>query len=303
VAVVWVLLASALFGTTGTVRALGLPDEDPFVVGALRVAIGGLLLGAVALLRTRRRRPVPAGPVRWWPVIGCVAVGAAGVVAYQPTFFTGVQVGGVAVGTLIALGSAPVFTGLGGWLVLRQRPTARWWACTALALAGVVLLSGALDGAAGSLSVGGAAASLAAGASYAAYTLAVKGLLDRGWSTVAAVGAVFGAAGLLSAVELAVVGGAPLGEPGPLLGAVWLGVLTITVAYLLFARGLQRLPASTVSTLTLAEPLVAGLLGVVALHERLSPPALAGAVLLLLALALLGRRSRRGSPAPAAQPS
>src|SRR5437764_6398205 len=40
VPVLWVLLASVLFGTTGTARALGLPATDPVVTGAARGAIG-----------------------------------------------------------------------------------------------------------------------------------------------------------------------------------------------------------------------------------------------------------------------
>ena len=41
------------------------------------------------------------------------------------------------------------------------------------------------------------------------------------------------------------------------------------LAYVLFARGLGRLSAATVTTLVLAEPLVATLLGVAVLGERL----------------------------------
>jgi DME family drug/metabolite transporter len=290
VAVVWVLLASALFGTTGTARALGLAATDPVVTGALRLAIGGVLLGGIAAvgLRARRIEPPPAARTGAGRLLLLVALGTAGVVAYQPTFFTGVRANGVAVGTLVALGSAPIFTGLLGWAFLRRRPDARWGGCTALAVAGVVLLSGLLGGASGgSLSAGGFLASLAAGLSYAVYTLVTKALLDLGWSTVAAVGAVFGGAGIVGVVQLLTVGGAPVTGPG-LAAAAWLGIMTIAAAYLLFARGLERLPAATVATLTLTEPIVAAVLGVLVLGERIAPSGIAGAALLLIALGLLG---------------
>jgi drug/metabolite transporter, DME family len=295
VPILLVLLASVLFGTTGTTRALGLAAADPLTIGALRLVVGGLLLGAIALALERRR---PRAPIRLRsarrPVL-LVAAGAVGVVAYQPTFFSGVETNGVAVGTLVALGSAPVFTGLLSWALLRRRPEARWAACTAIAVAGIVLLSGVVDGGAtGSISLAGCLASLAAGASYAVYTLAVKGLLDQGWTTIQAVGAVFGAAGAISLVELVVLGGAPVPDGRGLLAVLWLGIMTIAVAYVLFARGLERLPAATVSTLTLAEPVVATALGVVVLHEHLTAGAIGGGVLLLVALVLLGlpRRGR-----------
>ena len=284
--VLLVLLASALFGTTGTTRAIGLPTTDPIVTGALRIAVGGLLLAAVAL--ARRPRPLHVAlPSRSPGVLLLVAAGAAGVLAYQPAFFAGVRSNGVAVGTLVALGSSPVFTGLWSWIALRRRPVPRWLGCTALAVVGVVLLSGLLDTGAAPVSAAGAGASLVAGAAYSTYTLAVKGLLDRGWSTTGAVGAVFGVAGAASLVELLVLGGGGITSGTQLLAVLWLGLLTTTAAYLLFTRGLERLPAATVSTLTLAEPVVAAVLGVLVLGERLSPPALAGGALLLLALTLL----------------
>ncbi len=296
------LLASVLFGTTGTARALGLPATDPLVTGAARVAIGGLLLGLVALIRVLRRSRRPeSGRAPRRRIVLLVAAGTAGVVAYQPAFFAGVRADGVAVGTLVALGSAPVFTGLLAWAWSGHRPDRRWFACTALDVTGVVLLSGLLDGSSATLSAAGVLASLAAGLAYAVYTLAIKGLLETGWSPVASVGVVFGVAGLVGVVELAAVGGGSLGGPRGLVAAAWLGVLTITVAYLLFASGLERLPAATVATLTLAEPVVAAALGVLVLGEHLSPVASAGAVVLMIALGLLALprppRLRARSPA------
>ena len=294
--VLLVLLASALFGTTGTAQVLGLPSVDPFIVGALRLAVGGSLLGLVALLLSRFRSsdpPLPGGSMR--PLVLLVLAGAVGVTAYQPTFFEGVRINGVAGGTLLALGSAPVFTGLLTWAFHRRRPPSRWFLCTSLAVIGVVLLSGLLDGPTTHVGPEGAVASLTAGASYAVYTLAVKGLLDRGWSTLRAVGAVFGTAGLVGLAEISAAGGVALDWAG-LLAAGWLGVATVAVAYLLFGRGLRQLSAPTVSTTTLAEPVVATVLGVLLLGETISAPALAGAALLIVALVLLGGRATKPRP-------
>jgi DME family drug/metabolite transporter len=64
------------------------------------------------------------------------------------------------------------------------------------------------------------------------------------------------------------------------------------VAYVLFARGLQRLSAAETATLTLAEPLTAALLGVAVLAERLSAPAALGAGLVLSGLLVLAGPQR-----------
>ena len=59
---------------------------------------------------------------------------------YQPLFFLGTERNGVAVGTVVALGSAPILAGLLEWALTRRVPTATWMLATALATVGVVLL-------------------------------------------------------------------------------------------------------------------------------------------------------------------
>ena len=80
--------------------------------------------------------------------------------------------------------------------------------------------------------------------------------------------------------------------------ALWLGVVTTTVAYLLFGWGLARLTAVTVSTLTLAEPLAATLLGLFVLHEHLTPVSAIGLALIAVGLAVVSVPSRRRQEVP-----
>lgn len=290
------------FGTTGTATALG-PPAGAASVGAARILVGGSALAVVAVLvhlRGARRAggAVPrarasARPARVpsWVV---VAIGAGGVLAYQPTFFAGTRLNGVAVGTVVALGSAPVLTGGLQWALRRAFPGRTWLAATTIATGGVVLLglagqAGAPSGSGGLL---GPLASLAAGGSYAVYTLASKELLDRGWSGSATMGWVFGCAAALSLPLLAATDTAWLTIPSGLAMAAWLGLVTTTVAYLLFARGLTGLAPSTASTLTLAEPLTASLLGLLVLHERLEPLEVAGLGVLAVGILVLVLGSR-----------
>ena len=75
--------------------------------------------------------------------------------------------------------------------------------------------------------------------------------------------------------------------------ALWLGLVTTTLAYVLFARGLAKLQPATVSTLTLGEPLTATLLGILVLHETLAPSAAVGLVVLAAGILILGWPRRR----------
>lgn len=272
-----VLAAAVLWGTTGTSQALAPIEATPTTVGALRLAIGGAGLLGLALAR---RELAAGGP---WP--GSVTLAAAvAVAAYQLCFFGGVLRAGVAVGTIVAIGSAPIAAGLLG-LALRREPLSRRWAlATALAVVGCALLVGgreALD--ADSL---GVLLALGAGLSYAVCAVASKTLLESHPPT-AVMAVVFCLAALLLAPLLIGADLAWLATSRGLLVAAHLGLIATTLSYLLFARGLALVPIAAAATLSLAEPLTAALLGLLVLQERLSPMSLAGAALLLGGLALL----------------
>ena len=308
--VVAVLLASVCFGTTGTAHALG-PDASAASVGAARILIGGGALAIVALaLRVAGRRGgttrtsatsstgvAPRHPLPSWLV---VAIGAAGVLAYQPAFFAGTAANGVAVGTVVALGSAPVLTGALDWALRRRYPGHRWLVATAIATAGVAILALATDSGTAAADPLGLAASLGAGASYAVYTLAGKALLDRGWTPTGSMGALFGAAAIVSVPLLLATDAAWLATGPGLVMALWLGLVTTTLAYVLFGIGLGGMAPATVSTLTLAEPLTAGVLGVAILCETLSSGGIAGLLVLAAGIVVLAAgAAARPVPRPA----
>jgi DME family drug/metabolite transporter len=285
-----VLLASVCFGTTGTAQALGRDGIDPAGVGAARIAVGGALLVLVALAARRR-------PARW--AAGPVLAGAIGVAVYQLAFFAAVADTGVAVGTIVALGSAPTLAGAAEWLLHGRRPEPRWAAATALACAGVALLALAGGGASG-VSLPGVALAVVAGGAYATYTLSAKRLLDAGHAPESVMAAAFGLGAVLLLPVLLATGAGWLATGGGLALAVFLGVVPTAVAYLLFARGLRCLSASETATLTLAEPVTAALLGFAVLGERVTGAGAVGAGLVLAGVLCLAVRPARRIPVPAA---
>ncbi|RWR15920.1 EamA family transporter [Microbacterium enclense] len=289
-----VLAAALCFATTGTAQALAGVDASPLAVGAARIVVGGGILGLIALLRARPR--VRTGTATG-PTALLIAIGAAGVLAYQPLFFLGTRENGVAIGTVVALGSAPIATGIVDAIRSRRLPSGRWMLATAIALAGVVLVSGVTGGAV-ALAPGGLLASAGAGMSYALYTVCGKTLIERGWDSTRVMGTVFGVAAVASLPVLLVAGTSWLFTPNGIGLALWLGVVTTAVAYLLFGWGLARLTAVTVSTLTLAEPLGATILGLLVLHEQLTAVSAIGLALIAIGLAVVSAPSRRREEVP-----
>ena len=59
---------------------------------------------------------------------------------YQICFFTSVAKTGVAVATMVAIGTAPILAGMLGFLVRGESPGSRWAMATALAVTGCSLL-------------------------------------------------------------------------------------------------------------------------------------------------------------------
>jgi DME family drug/metabolite transporter len=286
-----VLAAGVLFGTAGTAQALGPPAATPLGVGILRIGVGALALVAALPLRGGSARRVP----RSWRARPMLVTAMAAAV-YQLCFFAGVQLAGVALGTLVAVGSAPILAGLLGWATRGHRPGAGWLAATAISVAGLVLLS-VPDLAAGSAV--GLALALGAGLCSATYNVAAKLQLDRGTRGHELTAGSFALGGLLLLPLLVTQPLGWLATPSGATLALYLGVATMAVANVLLARGMRHLASGPVATLMLADPVVATALGVVVLGEVLAPVAFAGVLLVLGGLLLQAVLAARGAPAKA----
>lgn len=283
---VWYVLGAAvLWGTTGTSQELAPAGVESTAIGAVRLAVGGLALLSLAMVRGGFR-----GSGRW-PLLTTL-VSALFVAGYQLCFFAGVARTGVAAGTMVAIGSSPVAAGALGYLVRRERVGGRWMAATLLAVGGCVLL--AAGGGGLQSNVAGIMLALGAGISYAAYTVSIKGLLDQ-HAPDQVMAVVFCLAALLLSPLLFTSRLGWLVEPRGMAVALHLGVMATAVSYGLFARGLKSVSVGTAATLSLGEPLTAALLGVAVLGERLGLSQIAGIMLLFCGLVLLALGERKAT--------
>jgi drug/metabolite transporter, DME family len=279
------LCASILWGTTGTAQALAHLHTAPPAIGAARLLAGGLALWLVSLARGRLSlRELVSPRLRPW----FLGAGAATAI-YQAAFFAAVARTGVALGTLVALGSAPAFCGLFARQFAGERLPAAWTLSTGCAVLGCVLLLA--PGGHGGVDLLGVGLSLIAGACYGAYTVCVKRLLGGGADPLSVlVATVTVGAALLAPAFVTSAGAGALVSPAGSLLVVWLGPVATAGAYVLFVRGLARVPARTAGTLSLAEPLTATVLGTIVLAESWSPVRLAGGALLAVGLAFSALR-------------
>ena len=268
------LLASVLWGTTGTAASFMPEGVSPLAIGASTMTLGGILLFIVS------------------------ARGAIGVFVYPLAFYTAMAEAGVAIGNVVALGSGPVFAALFEWLWERRGLSTRWLVSTLIAIVGIVLLSFGRHEASGEGSVVvGVALGLLAGVAYALYTYASTRAISTGHAGRSVMGGMFGV-GALALVPVLLVTGAPLLQSLQSVGiAGYLAIGPMFVAYLLFGFGLRHLRSSVATTITLIEPLVATLLAVLVVGERLELIGWFGLGLIFVGIAVIVT-ARRASKAP-----
>ncbi|MGP5413276.1 EamA family transporter [Brachybacterium paraconglomeratum] len=280
-----VLVTAVLWGTTGTAATFA-PDVGPLAIGAAALGIGGALQALIALPSLRRERAALASHR------GAVLAGALGVLIYPPAFYSSMHLAGVAVGTVVSLGSAPLASGLLERILEGRRLGAWWMLAAGLGIAGSAVLCAATmhDAAADTPgALAGVGLGLVAGATYALYSWSAHRLMGRGVGRAAAMGSVFGLGGLALLPVLALTGAPLLASPQAFAVGAYMALVPMFLGYVLFGLGLTRISASTATTLTLAEPAVAAVLAVLVVGERLPPLGwlgIAGIGLSLLILAL-----------------
>ncbi|MGW7434262.1 DMT family transporter [Streptomyces sp. NPDC054861] len=292
-AVASVLVAAVLWGTVGPAQIWAGTGAHPVSLGAARMLLGGTVLAVLTVRPAGLRTLRLPGAARW------LAVSVLVTAAFQVCFLQAVERSGAALATAVAFGTVPVVSGVCGRLLSGERPSRRWAAGTACAVAGIALLL--LPGGGGRADVLGIVHGVVAGASFGVYIAATKELGARGADLNAAAPVSVLCAGVLVSPYLLL---APegLATPRGLALVGWLGLGTTALGYLLFTRGVGRLSAATVGTLSLTEPLVATVLGVTLLGERPGPLASAGAALLLGGLVAVSVPGRRRRPTETSRP-
>ena len=214
-----------------------------------------------------------------WPWL-LLLIGAVGVAGGQLAFFTAIERAGVAVSTVLTIGVAPVFTGLLSAVYLHKRPGRIWAIATTLAVLGASIMVLGTAGTVGGDPVG-LLFGLFGGAAYAIYVTVSKKMIEQGHDAVDVTAAIFCGAAIILLPVFFLGDWQWVLEPRGAAVALYLGLATNALPYLLFGLGLTLIPVATAATLTLMEPLTATLLGVAWLGERLSALQWFGVALLL----------------------
>ncbi len=294
-----VSLAGVIWGTIGT--AVQLVHEgsglSPLTIGAYRAIVAVSVLLVLSLVTGRLATSWSLARHQWRRV---TAVGVL-TAAFQLLFFIAVLATGVSVATVVTLGFAPVLLLAVGSVQHRRLPSAGRTLTVTVAVVGLLLVC--LAGGAGAHAPDPALGIVAALGSGAAYALSadIAGPLSHRLDTLTVTTATMSVTAAVlvpGGLALALVRSETMTttDTGSWLLIVYLGVVTMAAAYALLFTGLRSTPSGAAVVATLLEPLTAVLIAVLLLHERLTLAGLLGSLLILSAIASLGRRTPEPQP-------
>lgn len=277
-----VLFASLVWGTTGTAATFA-PEVGAAAIGAAAMGLGGLMQTAYAGKGIRNSLP------QLREQLPLVLLGGLAVGIYPLAFYGSMRLAGVTIGTVVTIGSAPLLSAVIEYLIDKNRLSPRWMAGAMIGLLGMVLLcmaeggnhAGAVDD---SRAIIGILLGLVGGATYALYSWTARRVMLSGVRSDVAMGATFGIGGVLLIPVLLATGAPFLASWSNAAVGLYMAVVPMFLGYLSFGFGLARIPASTATTISLIEPVVAAFLAILIVGEQLTATGWFGVCLIVSCL-------------------
>lgn len=294
-----VSLAGVIWGTIGPGVQLSHDSSglDPLTISAYRAVVAVGVLVVVSLATGRLRSCWSLARHQWRRVVTVGVLTAM----FQMLFFVAVVATGVSVTTVVCLGFAPVLLLVVSSAQRRRLPSGGRTLTVLMAVVGLLLVSlvgGGSDHPANP--VLGILAALGSGAAYA-LSADVAAPLSQRLDTLTVTTATMTVAGVVlvpSGLLTAYLRGRPLTttDATTWLLVVYLGVVTMAVAYALLFTGLRTTPSGSAVVATLLEPVTAVVIAVAFLGEHLTVAGVVGSLLILAAIASLGGQAEEPPP-------
>lgn len=272
----FVLLGYFIFSTNGMWLILAPAGATPYTIAAFRMLIGSVLL---ILWLIAFKKKVVFSSFNWKSLL---AYGLS-TFLFQIAFYNSVLYAGLAAGTVVSVGSTPIFAGILQWLIFSKKPGKIWYPATLLGVLGVVLLNlDAFDGA----NLQSLLLPLLAGFFSAMCVLCGPSAV-KGQDPIVAGTAACTVVAFLMLPFLFIYPVAWAFSAKGLLCVGMLGLANTAIGYLLIFKGFQTTTPAVAASVTLIEPVGAALIGIVFFNENSSLAALAGIALIVFSVGIL----------------
>lgn len=281
--VLYILVSGACFGLLPWfVRIAYGHGADPFGMLAARFTMAAVMLLVIRAVRMRGTS-LPRGR----RLVNLLLLGAVGYAPQSTFFFNGVKRIDISLATVIFY-TYPVFVVLASWLVFRHRPSRVTVVCLAAAVAGAALTAGQV----GSGSITGVLLMLGAAVWYTGYILVSTKVVAAVDALTSITTVMLGASAAHLVILVLDSASLPSDAKGWAATAAAAFFSTV-IAMGFFFAGIKIVGPGAAAVLSTIEPVVSIVVGVTALGESLNAVRVAGALMVLVSVAVLARLTGR----------
>lgn len=271
-----VFLGALFFSGSGTIQSYAPSEATAFILGALRLLAAGIFL---IIWCCSKNLLQPLKNVNKFKVL----LSALALAGFQLSFFLGVRSAGVAVGTVVTIGTTPIMAAVFGLIFFKEIPQKSWYISTAIAIFGLVLLN--IHGM-NTFNISSILFPVLAGTIYAFYLSQSKELLQKVRPELIMMYLFILSSLILLPLWFIFPCAWVLTTRGMLI-AIGLGVITTAIPYCLVMAGLKNCDTAKATTLSLGEPLGAAILGFTLLHEPINLMSFCGVIAIFTSVLVL----------------
>lgn len=271
-----VFLGALFFSGSGTIQSYAPSEATAFILGALRLLAAGFFL---IIWCCSKNLLQPLKNVNKFKVL----LSALALAGFQLSFFLGVRSAGVAVGTVVTIGTTPIMAAVFGLIFFKEIPQKSWYISTAIAIFGLVLLN--IHGM-NTFNISSILFPVLAGTIYAFYLSQSKELLQKVRPELIMMYLFILSSLILLPLWFIFPCAWVLTTRGMLI-AIGLGVITTAIPYCLVMAGLKNCDTAKAATLSLGEPLGAAILGFTLLHEPINLMSFCGVIAIFTSVLVL----------------
>lgn len=283
-AILYIIIAGVLWGTSGIfVHYLAPLGFTSFQMTATRATVSFVCIFGYALIFKRSLLRVKLKELPLLFGLGLSLFGTGG------CYFLSMQMTSVST-AVVLMYMAPIYVLIFSVLFFGEQLTRTKLVSIATMMIGCCLVSGIIGGL--KFDAVGILIGFVSGLSYAAYNILTKVAMRRGMAPVSVTLYAFMFMAMIASLFSEPVKMAESISREPLLSLpllIGLGLCTFITPYFLYTLAMKELPAGTVSSLGIVEPMSATVFSVALFGERLDGFSVAGIVLIIFAVFLLGK--------------
>lgn len=251
-------------------------------VSGVTSAFYRMLLGLLFLLPYvlfRRKFTLPSGTL-WLPIVLCGIIFASDIAVWNLS----IHYSNATQATLLT-NLSPVWVGVGTFLFLPDKPGARFWLGTLVALTGMVILIGLDTFTSMRLDLGFALAVLS-GILYASYMLISKTVLDK--IDIVSFMTISMAVSSIYLFVICLIFDQPIWHFDPVIWGVFViqGLVCQLIGWLTISSAVKQMDAKRVSLSLLSQAVVTGLFAWMFIGEKITAQMIGGGVIILIGIAI-----------------